>query len=312
MGRGGRCRGSHEVRLRLLRGLTRHARAAGGQGRQRGRDDPRARRRPRPGRLHHHHRGVRRLHGRRPLRARGARRAGGRGAGRARGAGRQEARRRRGPAAGLGALAARASRCPACSTPSSTSASTTARCEGLAKVTEQRALRLGLLPPLRADVRQRRARHRRRALRGRDQARSSATAGSRRTPSSTSTRCASSSTRSQELLRASRRTRTSSCARPSAPCSTPGWASARSSTGGSTASPTTGAPRSTSSRWCSATRATPRGSGVAFTRDEVTGAPEPSGDFLPNAQGEDVVSGARTPRDIGEMAEWMPEAHASS
>jgi pyruvate, orthophosphate dikinase len=49
------------------------------------------------------------------------------------------------------------------------------------------------------------------------------------------------------------------------------------------------------------------GSGVAFSRDEVTGAPEPSGDFLPNAQGEDVVSGVRTPRDISEMKEWMPE-----
>src|SRR5215217_965430 len=52
------------------------------------------------------------------------------------------------------------------------------------------------------------------------------------------------------------------------------------------------------------------GSGVAFSRDEVTGAPEPSGDFLPNAQGEDVVSGARTPRDIREMKDWLPEAHA--
>ncbi len=51
------------------------------------------------------------------------------------------------------------------------------------------------------------------------------------------------------------------------------------------------------------------GSGVAFSRDEVTGAPEPSGDFLPNAQGEDVVSGARTPRDIADMQEWMPEVH---
>jgi pyruvate, orthophosphate dikinase len=51
------------------------------------------------------------------------------------------------------------------------------------------------------------------------------------------------------------------------------------------------------------------GSGVAFSRDEVTGAPEPSGDFLPNAQGEDVVSGVRTPRDIAEMREWMPEVH---
>ncbi|HTT28886.1 MAG TPA: pyruvate, phosphate dikinase [Solirubrobacteraceae bacterium] len=49
--------------------------------------------------------------------------------------------------------------------------------------------------------------------------------------------------------------------------------------------------------------------GVAFSRDEVTGAPEPSGDFLVNAQGEDVVSGVRTPRDIRELADVMPEAH---
>jgi pyruvate, orthophosphate dikinase len=52
------------------------------------------------------------------------------------------------------------------------------------------------------------------------------------------------------------------------------------------------------------------GSGVAFSRDEVTGAPEPSGDFLPNAQGEDVVSGVRTPRDIAEVSDWLPDVHA--
>src|SRR5262245_15632205 len=52
------------------------------------------------------------------------------------------------------------------------------------------------------------------------------------------------------------------------------------------------------------------GSGVAFSRDEVTGEAEPSGDFLPNAQGEDVVSGVRTPRDIAEMKDWLPDAHA--
>jgi pyruvate,orthophosphate dikinase len=52
------------------------------------------------------------------------------------------------------------------------------------------------------------------------------------------------------------------------------------------------------------------GSGVAFSRDELTGAPEPSGDFLPNAQGEDVVSGVRTPRDLADMKQWLPEAHA--
>ena len=45
------------------------------------------------------------------------------------------------------------------------------------------------------------------------------------------------------------------------------------------------------------------GSGVAFSRDEVTGAPEPSGDFLIDAQGEDVVSGVRTPRDLSELAD---------
>ena len=51
-------------------------------------------------------------------------------------------------------------------------------------------------------------------------------------------------------------------------------------------------------------------SGVAFSRDEMTGAPEPSGDFLVNAQGEDVVSGVRTPHDLREMRQSMPEAHA--
>jgi pyruvate,orthophosphate dikinase len=50
-------------------------------------------------------------------------------------------------------------------------------------------------------------------------------------------------------------------------------------------------------------------SGVAFSRDEITGAKEPSGDFLVNAQGEDVVSGVRTPKDIADMKEAMPEAH---
>jgi pyruvate, orthophosphate dikinase len=51
------------------------------------------------------------------------------------------------------------------------------------------------------------------------------------------------------------------------------------------------------------------GSGVAFSRDEVTGAPEPSGDFLVNAQGEDVVSGVRNTLDISELARVMPDAH---
>jgi pyruvate,orthophosphate dikinase len=52
------------------------------------------------------------------------------------------------------------------------------------------------------------------------------------------------------------------------------------------------------------------GSGVAFSRDEVTGESTPSGDFLVNAQGEDVVSGVRNTRDIDELADVMPDAHA--
>ncbi len=49
--------------------------------------------------------------------------------------------------------------------------------------------------------------------------------------------------------------------------------------------------------------------GVAFTRDNVTGEPWPVGEFLVNAQGEDVVAGIRTPRPLEEMAEVLPSAH---
>ncbi len=51
-------------------------------------------------------------------------------------------------------------------------------------------------------------------------------------------------------------------------------------------------------------------SGVAFSRDEITGAPRPSGDFLSNAQGEDVVSGVRTPRDLHELRKVLPDAYS--
>ena len=50
------------------------------------------------------------------------------------------------------------------------------------------------------------------------------------------------------------------------------------------------------------------GTGVAFTRDPATGKPGLMGEFLTNAQGEDVVAGVRTPMPISEMAEKFPEA----
>ena len=52
------------------------------------------------------------------------------------------------------------------------------------------------------------------------------------------------------------------------------------------------------------------GTGVAFTRDPATGEKKLMGEFLTNAQGEDVVAGVRTPMPIAMMEEKFPEAYA--
>ena len=52
------------------------------------------------------------------------------------------------------------------------------------------------------------------------------------------------------------------------------------------------------------------GTGVAFTRDPATGEKKLMGEFLVNAQGEDVVAGVRTPMPIAEMADKFPAAYA--
>ena len=51
------------------------------------------------------------------------------------------------------------------------------------------------------------------------------------------------------------------------------------------------------------------GTGVAFTRDPATGEKKLMGEFLTNAQGEDVVAGVRTPMPIEEMAQKFPQAY---
>jgi pyruvate,orthophosphate dikinase len=51
------------------------------------------------------------------------------------------------------------------------------------------------------------------------------------------------------------------------------------------------------------------GTGVAFTRNPSTGAKEAYGEYLMNAQGEDVVAGIRTPKSISEMEDAMPEIY---
>ncbi len=51
------------------------------------------------------------------------------------------------------------------------------------------------------------------------------------------------------------------------------------------------------------------GTGVAFTRDPSSGDNEFFGEFLVNAQGEDVVAGIRTPQNVSEMVKWRPEIY---
>ena len=51
------------------------------------------------------------------------------------------------------------------------------------------------------------------------------------------------------------------------------------------------------------------GTGVAFTRDPATGEKKLMGEFLLNAQGEDVVAGVRTPEHIDHLKDMMPEVY---
>jgi pyruvate,orthophosphate dikinase len=52
------------------------------------------------------------------------------------------------------------------------------------------------------------------------------------------------------------------------------------------------------------------GTGVLFTRDPLTGAPQPYGEWLPRGQGEDVVSGTHDPLALSELERSLPEVHA--
>ena len=95
---------------------------------------------------------------------------------------------------------------------------------------------------------------------------------------------------------------------PSTPSSAPGTTPAPSSTASSTTSAACWARPSTCRRWSSATWATTSGTGVAFTRDPSTGENEFYGEYLINAQGEDVVAGIRTPQPISELAKVDPKS----
>ena len=201
------------------------------------------------------------------------------GAGAAPGAGRQDARRRRGPAARLGALRrarvdARDARHGPQPRPQRHQS-----VEGLARATENERFAwdsyrrfVQMFGNVSRGIAGR-------AVRGRDQGgqggpRRQGRHGARRR------RAEGAHGALQGPLRASRRTRRSSCARRSARCSTPGPASARSSYRRLNRIPDEWGTAVNVQQMVFGNKGDTSGSGVAFSRDEVTGEPEPSGDFL--------------------------------
>ena len=88
-----------------------------------------------------------------------------------------------------------------------------------------------------------------------------------------------------------------------------GTAPGPSPTGCASASATTSAPRSTCRPWCSATGTTTPAPASGFTRNAATGETKPYGDFLVNAQGEDVVAGIRNTEDLDAHGPTFPTIH---
>ena len=185
---------------------------------------------------------------------------------------------------------------------------------GLAARSESERFAHGLLPPAAPDVRRHGAARRLRALlRGARRGEEGEGHGERprprrRRPARGSWRPSRTSSGPRPAT-TSRRTRASRWTSRSAPSSTRGTPTARGSTAARSGSPRTSAPRSTCRPWSSATSAWTRGSGVAFTRDPASGAQGEYGDYLQNAQGEDVVAGIRNTVSLADMAEIDRTSH---
>ena len=108
-----------------------------------------------------------------------------------------------------------------------------------------------------------------------------------------------------------RERRASNCARPFAPSSSRGTRAARAAIASITISPTISAPPSRCRRWSSATSTRARAPASCSRAIRRRGAREPYGEYLPRAQGEDVVSGKFTPEAAcGARRQELPEALA--
>ena len=187
--------------------------------------------------------------------------------------------------------------------------------DGLAREDGQRALRVGLLPALRPDVRQRRARRAGRAPRGGDRPRSRPTRGVRLDTELDVAALRELTDAFKGVFREA--TGEEFPQDPQAQLDAAIRAVFDSWTGERAVAyrrinriPDDWGTAVNVQQMVFGNKGETSGSGVAFSRDEITGEPEPSGDFLVNAQGEDVVSGVRNTLPIREMREVMPDAHA--
>ena len=180
---------------------------------------------------------------------------------------------------------------------------------------DERPVRVRQLPPLHPDVRQRRARDSEGRLRARARGRQEGARASSRTPTSTRRRCATWSTRYKKVVQKQDRSKDF----PQDPLEQ--LRGARDAVFRSWQNPRAKEYRriydipdhigtavnvqamvfgNTGDR---------SGTGVGFTRNPATGAKEFYGEFLINAQGEDVVAGIRTPQPIAELEKVMPKAY---
>ena len=169
---------------------------------------------------------------------------------------------------------------------------------------------MGLLPALRADVRQRRARHRGRALRGRDQARQGRP---RRQGRHRARRrgAAGAHAQLQGALRVPAPTRASSSSRRSGPSSTPGTASAPSTYRRINRIPDDWGTAVNVQQMVFGNKGDDSGSGVAFSRDEVTGAPRAQRRLPHQRPGRGRRLGrAQHAATSPSSTTWLPEVHA--
>ena len=109
--------------------------------------------------------------------------------------------------------------------------------------------------------------------------------------------------------RTSRRTRATSCAARSPPSSTRGTPRARKVYRRTYSIPDDLGTAVNVVQMVFGNKGDGSATGVAFTRDPSTGEPGVYGEYLVNAQGEDVVAGTRTPQPLEEMRERLPEAY---